>query len=439
MIYILEQLRREWRFMIRQRYILVLLFCSLLVSGFSVLTGISEVNNQRQTIERLAHADEIDRAEAQAKHNDPGSLAYYSFHLTYAAPSNLAFAALGERDNYPWKHRVRMLALEGQIYESDTQNPELAQAGKIDFVFVISVLAPLFIILLFHDLIVSERNSGRHDLLITTAKSPYVLWGSRIVVRFFAVLICLMAPFYMGAVLSNTSLSDVFLVTVLCVAYLLFWTILSVWLGKNTHSAPRTASILIGSWLLFAFVTPVLGDLTINHQVHSPKGGDILFTQREAVNDAWDLPVETTMDTFEATHPEYKGYSKVYEGFDWRWYYAFQQNGDQAAAKLSSEYRAAAFKKYQLAEYVSFLSPALLLQRKLTRIADTDILASFHYDSKIREFHKRLRHFYYPWLFIKEDFDKSQLMFMPLFEETKHASSELEDLSRPSNSGLSSP
>ena len=142
MTYLFKQIGREWRFMLRQRYVLILLLCSFLVSGFAVFTGLAEVAQQQQTIERLKLADVRDRLEAQAKYNDPGSLAYYSFHLTYSEPSSLAFAALGERDVYPWKHRVRMLALEGQIYESDSQNAELAQAGKIDFVFVISALAP---------------------------------------------------------------------------------------------------------------------------------------------------------------------------------------------------------------------------------------------------------------------------------------------------------
>ena len=108
---LMNQVKREWRFMCRQRYVIVLLLCSFLVSAFSVVTGLSEVNAQRQTIERLKQADNVDRKEAQAKHDGAGSLAYYSFHLTYSEPSNLAFAALGERDVYPWKHRIRMCTI----------------------------------------------------------------------------------------------------------------------------------------------------------------------------------------------------------------------------------------------------------------------------------------------------------------------------------------
>jgi ABC-2 type transport system permease protein len=419
MMYVIKQLQREWHFMLRQRYIIVLLACSLLISVFSIYSGLSEITQQHQTIERLQAADLTDRKEAQAKYDDPGSLAYYSFHLTYSPPSQLAFAALGERDIYPWKHRIRMLALEGQIYESDSQNAELAQAGKIDFVFVISALSPLLIILLFHDLYASERTSGRHDLLVTTAKYSSALWGARAVVRFAAILLCLMLPFIVGALLSDTPMSSIVLVSLSCLVYLSFWTMVSLWFGKKADSAPRVASGLIGLWVLLAFVLPILGDLAINQSVHSPKGGDIVLTQREAVNDAWDLPKATTMQAFTDTHPQYINHVSMQSEFEWKWYYAFQQVGDQTAASLSAEYRAAAARKYQLAGYVSLLSPPLLLQRYLTHMANTDALAAFEYEQQIRQFHYTLRMFYYPWLFSQDDFDKSTLESMPSFEQKK--------------------
>jgi ABC-2 type transport system permease protein len=417
MNYLFQQLNREWRFMLRQKYILILLTCTFLISGFSVLSGLNEISQQQQTLERLKAADTLDREEAQTKHHDAGSIAYYSLHLTSSAPSDLAFAALGERDIYPWKHRIKMLALEGQIYESDTQNAELAQAGKIDFVFVLSALSPLLIILLFHDLYASERTSGRHDLLVTTVKFSWALWGARGTVRFVSLLICLMLPFYIGAWLSGTSLSNVAMVSFWSVIYLAFWTILSVYWGKNANSAPRVASGLIGIWVLFAFIIPILGDLAINKVVDSPKGGDIVLTQREAVNGAWDLPKEATMDAFTATYPQWKDYVAMESEFEWKWYYAFQQVGDQTAAPLSQAYRDAARKKYKLAGYASLLSPPLLLQRVLTRLADTDAVAAFQYEQQIRDFHEQLRLFYYSFLFTQQKLGESQLANMPSFEK----------------------
>ncbi|WP_338364511.1 DUF3526 domain-containing protein [uncultured Pseudoalteromonas sp.] len=419
MSYLITQLSREWGFLLRQKYLVVLLLCSFVLSAFAIYSGLSEVNAQQQTIERLKVADQSDRAKVQNKQTDPGMLAYYSFHLTYSQPSNLAFAALGERDIFPWKHRINLLALEGQIYESDAQNAELAQAGKIDFVFVISALAPLVIILLFHDLFANERTSGRHDLLVTTAKSYFALWGARITVRFIAVMVCLMLPFLVGAFIAGATALDIVYVSLLCIAYLGFWTALSVWWGKRASSAPRVASSLIGVWVLFAFIIPILGDLAINKSVYSPKGGDIMLTQREAVNDAWDLPKSATMEPFIELYPALAPYTRMSSEFEWKWYYAFQQMGDVKAAKLSKAYRDAAEKKYDLAGVVSWFSPPLLLQRSLTRAANTDSIAAYAYEQQIRDYHQQLREFYYPWLFYKGDPTKTALENMPRFDTPK--------------------
>ena len=104
-----------------------------LLSSVSIYFGIQEVERQHATIERLLHADAEERDTNLNKVKSWGSAAYYSFHLSYDAPSNFAFAAMGQRDSQAWKHRIRMLALEGQIYERDVGNPVIALIGRFDF------------------------------------------------------------------------------------------------------------------------------------------------------------------------------------------------------------------------------------------------------------------------------------------------------------------
>jgi len=96
--------------------------------------------------------------------------------------------------------------------------------------------------------------------------------------------------------------------------------------------------------------------------------------------------------------------------------------GDLKAAKLSKAYRDAAAKKYELAGFVSWVSPPLLLQRSLTRAANTDSIAAYAYEQQIRDYHQQLREFYYPWLFYKGDPTKAALENMPLFENTTQSS-----------------
>ena len=92
---------REFRFIFKQTHIVGILIAALLLSVFAIWSGLEEVEQQNQTIDRLIAADKIDRESEQKKQSDYGSAAYYSFHLTYDRPSNLAFAALGDRDSRP--------------------------------------------------------------------------------------------------------------------------------------------------------------------------------------------------------------------------------------------------------------------------------------------------------------------------------------------------
>ena len=120
----------EMRYALREQSVrAALLF--VCIAGYALLTGAMEISQQLeiQSLKQEAYADQRVTLAEQA---DAGGAAYYVQHLTYDPPSRLAFAALGTRPDLPWKHRIRMLALEGQIYEADTGNPELSRLGRLD-------------------------------------------------------------------------------------------------------------------------------------------------------------------------------------------------------------------------------------------------------------------------------------------------------------------
>lgn len=165
---------------------------------------------------------------------------------------------------------------------------------------------------------------------------------------------------------------------------------------------------------------PAIGDVAIEEAYHGPAGGDILMTQREAVNDAWDLPHKTTMDAFLATHPQWQGKTQTNSLFEWKWYYAFQQVGDQQALPLAEAYQQTAESRYQAAGWVALLSPATLLKRTLTHWAHTDAKAAWQYEQDVRAFHAQLRHFYYPLLFNNQEFNPAALAERPVFTPNKN-------------------
>ena len=66
---------------------------------------------------------------------------------------------------------------------------------------------------------------------------------------------------------------------------------------------------------------------------------------------------------------------------------------------------------------VAALSPPALFERVYQTLAETDMASQLAYEVRVRQFHKRLRHFYYPRLFLGETFDSEQIVHTPLFQQ----------------------
>jgi ABC-2 type transport system permease protein len=193
--------------------------------------------------------------------------------------------------------------------------------------------------------------------------------------------------------------------------------------GFSLASTPAGARLdaLLGEswptcpWILLGVVVPAAGRMAIDRAVAVPSGADIIMTQREAVNDAWDLPKATTMAAFVERHPQWAAYMAVERPFEWKWYFAFQQVGDQKAQALSEAYTTGRLKRDQLAGWLAVLAPPVLLERALQALARSDLRSALAYEAKVRAFHAKLREFYYPKLFRDERFEPAALEALPVF------------------------
>ena len=409
---------REIRFVSHDRAALLWLGIAVFIAVVSVFLGLREVSSQRAELNGLIEADRREREVLMDLYQDWGDVAYYTFHLTYDPPSEFAFAAQGQRDTSPWKHNIRALALEGQIYETDAENPDFALIGRLDFAFVANLLAPLLLILLLHDLRSAERAAGRFELLCATSASRGSPWLARAALRVVALALCLIAPLWAGGLLAGTGAGSLALASLVVVLHIGFWWAVCALMDRFGWSTPVNLTALVGAWLAFAVVVPAAIKVSVEMIVPLPDGGEILFTQREAVNDAWDLPKAATMDPFIERHPEWADYTEVEQPFEWKWYYAFQQVGDQTVEPLSRAYREGRVRRDELAGSLAWLSPPALAERALQALAGTDVTATLAYERQVRGFHAALREYYYPRLFRDEPVSDASLAQRPEFPET---------------------
>lgn len=175
-------LHHEWRLLARSRLALAALVLLLGLSTVAVISGLQKVVHERHDIDRLKGLAQTELQVQQQKYArgaDAGSVAYYTFMGTWDAPASAAFLALGLRDTSPYVMRVRALALQAQLHEGESFNPEVALAGRFDFAFVLVYLAPLFIIALLYDLVSSERAARRLATLQAMPRAGRALWLRR--------------------------------------------------------------------------------------------------------------------------------------------------------------------------------------------------------------------------------------------------------------------
>ena len=406
---------RELRFLAKDRAAWLWLGIAVLVSGLSVFLGLREVAAQRTVLNELIEVDRAEREVLKGLHQDWGDVAYYTFHLTHDSPSDFAFAALGQRDTSPWKHHIRALALEGQIYETDAENPDFALVGRFDFAFAASMLGPLLLILLLHDLRSRERAAGRYELLSAAAASPGSPWFVRAVLRVGALMLCLIVPLWAAGLLVGTGAAKLALAGLVVALHIGFWWGVCAVVERFGWSSPVNLTALIGAWLALAVVVPAAIERSVGAAVPVPDGGEVMLTQREAVNDAWDLPKSATMEPFVERHPEWADYAQVGQSFEWKWYYAFQQVGDQIVEPLSRAYREGRIRRDRLAGTLAWLAPPALSTRALQAIAGTSMADSLAYEQRVRDFHAALRRYYYPRLFRDEVVSDASLGQRPEF------------------------
>ena len=412
----MSDLAREAWLLGRSRAALVALLLLALCAIAAVALGLASVARDRAAIDRMLASQPTETAALKTFVKDPGDAAYYGLQPTWDPPSDLAFAALGGRDIAPAMLRIRALALEGQIYENEAANPELALQGRFDLAFVAVYLAPLVLIALLHDLWSGEREAGRLYALSALPHARRRLWLPRIAVRVAGVLVALLIPFAIGALASGTALPPGLAFAGLITLVVIFWTLLILAVARRGALSAVNAATLAALWFALTLVVPAAANLAINAAISVPDGAALARENREDVHAGWDRPKAATMQRFLAFYPDLAVHGDVPPTFSWKWYYAFQHLGDLHVAAESRAYHDGIARRAELARAVGWLLPPAGLAQAMAAMAGTDVISQLAYQQRIRAYHTRLRAYFYGFLFSEKHFGPDDLEAVPRFD-----------------------
>lgn len=347
---------------------------------------------------------------------EAGELLYYLAFPAPQPPSPLSALASGRAGVETASLRIRLLALEGQLYEHETLNPRLAAAGHLDLGFVLIALLPLFVIAITYDIVSGERERGTWQMARLFAR-PRRLVAAKVGARMILVAGLVMSLALIGILLAGIDADGrAGWAAALIALHTLFWFALCLGVAGGRRSSTTNAMILVGVWVALTFLAPAVLSLTnaILHPV--PEALELTVRQRQGYHEAWDLPKAATMDGFFEDYPQWSDQTVPEDEFTWAWYYAMNHRGDRAARDASRAYRDILTRRDEWARRWSLLVPPLATQIALDRLFSADLGTELAYQEAVRRYHERLKVHFQPLLFSAAPIAQVDWEQIPAFE-----------------------
>lgn len=421
-------LRLELRRLLRSRG-LVAGLCALAVAGLLAIThGDRVIDGQRRTLaaapvlQAEQHAAILGPAGPTAR---AGDQLYYLVHHTAHHPSPWALWAIGQREVHAINVKVRMLALQGQLYAGDLLNPVLVATGGLDAALVLALFAPLLIIALTHNLWAEDMEGGTESLLRIQGVRPSRLLQWRLLLRGVIVTLILWGLVAAAMLIGGLPLDGRALdIALLAAASVFGWLGIVAAVISFRRSSAVTLATLLAIWLVLSVIGPALVSLIAAARFPLPEALALTAEQRQGYHASWDLPVPDTMERFYQRYPEWRGQVVPTDAYSNAWYYAMQQAGDDAARASAETYRRGLEARHQWTTRASLALPPATLLLAQYAIARTDLDSHLAYLDSVAAFHESIKRFFFPAVFDNRPVSAVDWTAMPVhtFTDTRPAS-----------------
>jgi ABC-2 type transport system permease protein len=415
-------MKQELILLLKQKSIQYMLWVSVALTSVSLLNGWLNVQHMQaqiqhaQMVEKNQHSQQLNTFLHDGK-IEAGDVGYYVFHHVYRQPDAWSFIALGNYLVTPYVQRIRLLGLQGQIYDGESHHPEYVMLGAFDYAFWLVFFLPLICIALLHDLKASESQAQRLTFLGSVIANPIWFWAKRVLLRWLLVLLTFVIPVTMMTCMLTLPLEGFITVITTTLLYSIFWVVVCslISLRRKVQNASTNAMILASIWLLLCIVLPNLSQLWLHHRHPVQDGSQIALQHRQLVHSAWDLPKTDTLDPFYKLYPQWQHTPPVTGRFHWKWYYAFQHMADVNLAEQVKIREKNLGLRDEATANLSFFLPNLWAQRQLENVAKSNINHLLDHRKAIEAFHTQLRHTLYPYLFEDKPMSAEAFQALPKF------------------------
>jgi ABC-type transport system involved in multi-copper enzyme maturation permease subunit len=244
------------------RFLFLLIFSILLFSLNSMVFE-NKIKNEKKELNKCI--------SFMKKH----SIQTISGTVIYKEPCKFQFIAEGGEKNLPC---IYSLSSNGTIeaasstwyiptrVDASRYNYKMPVSYEIDWVFIITIIFSLYVILLTFDAVSGEREQGT---LMLTLSNP-VKRIQFIISKYIAVFITLFIPFIIGIfssllilsfsvpdIISNEITTKIFIILVISTVYLSLFILMSLMLSSLIRQSSVVLLSLLAVWLLFLIIPEV--------------------------------------------------------------------------------------------------------------------------------------------------------------------------------------
>ena len=414
-------LKVEWLRLRRRVSVWAILFVFFIAGLAAIFLGQHGYEAQMQEVAGIGGQfhEQCQRLEHRYKKagEHSGYWAYYSAFPVAQKPQPLAALSWGLRGVAPSVIWVRLLGLEQQLYETEMANPQIQSLGQFDLGFVFSVLAPLVLLLLCHDVLSRDRSDGTLPLLAAQAGGLGKIFFVRLLLRFvLLVAVCVFLFLAAGVILELPRSSETWVWLGVALIGLLPWALIVAVIAARARSVGTSLMAAMACFVGFMVLLPALFQLSLSVAFPVAEGLELTVRQRQVMHDGWDQARQLNYEKFLSERAQYAEFPTVPEDtFSWRWYYAMHEVADRSVKKLSQQYIASLRQRQLWSQRLAWISPPAMTQAMLCSHAATDLEAYLRHLDQTRAFHEDLKDYFFPLIFAETVFASGATQGFPQF------------------------
>ncbi len=386
---------------LRSRSVIAALTLFLVMGIISIIIGKQFLENQDKAISSVTHfqKEHIERNVRYIK-DEFGSLMYYLRFAYINKPHRIAALSIGQRDVNSSIQSLTIRGLEGQRYDTDLYNPYNLLTGNLDLSFVIIFLLPLLIIAFNFNVLSQEKEGGTWAMVNVQSKYPLGFIFRKLSTRFLVVAALLAILLLLAKwIIAIPPDERFFAFSITSLLYTLVWFAISFLIIVLKRNTSVSSLLLLSTWVLFCLLIPALTNNYITSKYTVPEAYSTMIKQRDGYHTKWDINPDSSIQQFMERYPQYSSYVWNKPSFNYLWYYAMQQLGDDEASKDSRAMYSKLQQRQAVSEKSGFLFPPMHTQLQLTHIAGSGMEQHLIFLDSTARFHENLRHYFYPKIF----------------------------------------